>query len=130
MGDREEGKRPFGIAIWFFKRLAELCVPLNWTNDDKLYESFRILSLPQWIVPDKIRTFMNEFLGYMPTNLEFCNLITPITLLLDAGAEFANLSISQGSLRLQFLAIRMTTIASSAEFVDCKFDSVRLFSLC
>ena len=73
---------------------------------------------------------MSEFLGFMPTNFEFCNFITPITLLLDAGAEFANLSISQGSSRWQFLTLRMTTIASSAEFVDCKVDLVRLFSLC
>ena len=31
--------------VWLLKRLAELNVPLNWTNDCNLYEPFPILSL-------------------------------------------------------------------------------------
>ena len=73
---------------------------------------------------------MNNVLGSVPDYLELCNFVTRITLLLDTGAEFANLSSSRGHrwpFRWLSLPIRMTLIASSAELVDCKVNSVRLF---
>ena len=50
--DGEATNRPFELIVWYLKRLEELCVPLNWTNDFNLYEAFRFLSLSHRIVPD------------------------------------------------------------------------------
>ena len=37
--------RLFEKLVWFLKSLEELCVPLNWTNDLNLYESFCLSEL-------------------------------------------------------------------------------------
>ena len=80
------------------------------------------------IVPDLFRTFMTYLSGIMSSDLESCDFVTHIAELSDTGAEFANLSRLQ-FLEWQDLYIRMTLLANSAEFVDCKFQFIRLFSL-
>ena len=120
------------MTFWFLNRLAELCVPLNWTNDYNLYEFFHILVLSQWIVPDRFRTFMTKVLSSLPYNANFYSFVKPFALLFDTGAEFANLS-TPGVYYWSawcYVPLRMTMIANSAEFVDCKIDPVPLFSLC
>ena len=74
---------------------------------------------------------MNNILDSTPLGWELCPFKTPITLLLDKGAEFAKVSISRTySHRSPSLCLRMTMLANSSEFVDCKINPVRLFYLC
>ena len=74
---------------------------------------------------------MSTLLGSMPNDLELCNFVNPIALLLDMGAEFANLSISRLLSRTwPSLPRRMTLFANSTEFVDCKVNSIRLVPPC
>ena len=74
---------------------------------------------------------MSTLLDSMYDNSKLSNLVTPIALLLDKGAEFANLSISPRlSHEGMFLPLRMTLLANFTEFVDCKVSSIRLVSPC
>ena len=74
---------------------------------------------------------MNHVVGGMHDEWQLCNVVTPITLLLDTGAEFAKIPISQGHSYIQpSLPLYMTKLANAAEIIDCKVESVRLFSLC
>ena len=74
---------------------------------------------------------MSTLLDSIHDDSELSNLVTPIALLLDTGAEFANLSMSPRlSHRWVFLPLRMTLFANSTEFVDCKVNSIRLVSPC
>ena len=68
---------------------------------------------------------MNYVVGEMHHTWDICNVVTPMILLLDTGAEFANLSISQGyQYNWPFLPLYMTVLANNAGFVYCKIKSV------
>ena len=73
---------------------------------------------------------MNDLLFSMPEKSEPGDLVTHLTPLYDKGAEFANLLNWRGGCwYTYYLSTRMTLLAHSAEFVDCKIKFVRLFSL-
>ena len=72
---------------------------------------------------------MNHVVGEIRDGWQLWNVLTPITLLLDTGAEFAKIPTPR-DYRLSSLPLCMTMFANAAEFVDCKVDSIRLFYLC
>ena len=70
---------------------------------------------------------MNGALESMPPSPELCN---SFTLLLDMGAEVANLSASRGDLSTRPMAMTLlATFATFSELEDCKIRSVQFLYL-